>query len=331
MIMRFVRTAPRRWLATWALTAGAAVSLGSLGGTPLVAQTQTLVAPSASSLAQGTPVDLPEELRSAGFDQRLGERLDLDVELVDHEGRAVRLGDLFRDDRPVLFAPVYYGCPMLCSLVLDGVMRNLKPLTLLPGEDFQVVALSFDPTETPEDAAGMRESMLDRYRREEGNAGFHFLTGEPERVAKVMEELGVRYQLDPATGEYTHAGGIVLLTPGGEISRYFFGVDYPSRDLRLGLVEASEGKIGSLIDQVLLYCYRYDPEIGKYSAVTLNIIRLGAVLTVVLLALFIGLSLLRERRRGREARALSERQLGDRDSAERQLGDRRLRDSGTVT
>jgi protein SCO1/2 len=272
----------------------AALLAGALG-----AQTQRLAAPSASSLAEGTPVELPAELAGAGWEQRLGERLELDVELVDQDGSSVRLGDLFREERPVLFAPVYYGCPMLCSMVLDGVVRNLKPLGLTPGRDFEVVALSFDPTETPRDAAEMRGVMLERYRRPEGDAGFHFLTGEQARIAQVMEQLGVRYQLDERTGQYTHAGGIVLLTPEGVISRYFFGVDFPSRDLRLGLVEASQGAIGTLIDQVLLYCYRYDPVIGRYSAITLNMVRLGGVVTVVLLALFIGVSLLRDRRRGR--------------------------------
>jgi protein SCO1/2 len=296
----------------WLLAVAGGSLLAAAGSiAPLGAQTQTLAAPSASSLAQGTPVELPPALRNAGWEQRLGERLDLDVELVDHHGEAVRLGDLFRPDRPVLLAPVYYGCPMLCSLVLDGVVRNLKPLQLMPGRDFEVVALSFDPTETPAEAAAMRDTMLERYRREEGNAGFHFLTGEAGRVAAVMEQLGVRYELDPGTGEYTHAGGIVLLTPSGEISRYFFGVDYPSRDLRLGLVEASEGRIGSLIDQVLLYCYRYDPVIGRYSAATLNIIRLGGVATVVVLGLFIGFSLRGDRRRSREQPPPAEPTLGD--------------------
>jgi protein SCO1 len=267
------------------------------------AQRQTLAAPSAGSLSEGTPIALPEALRHAGWEQKPGETVDLEVSLLDHEGRSVHFGDFFAAGKPVLFAPVYYGCPMLCSLVLDGVVRNLKPLKFTPGKDFEVVAVSFDPTETPQEAAAMREKVIERYRRAEGNPGFHFLTGAEGEVARLMDQLGVRYELDPETGLYTHAGGIVLLTPDGAISRYFFGVDFPSKDLRLGLVEASEGRIGSVVDQVLLYCYRYDPVIGKYSAVTMNIIRVAGVATVLILASFVTLMLLRDRRRARTAHA----------------------------
>ncbi|HVS15153.1 MAG TPA: SCO family protein [Thermoanaerobaculia bacterium] len=280
-----------------------AMLLAALAAAAASAQTQTLAAPSTRALADGTPVELPEALRGIGWEQRLGESVDLEVSLLDQEGRVVRLGEYFAAGKPVLLAPVYYGCPMLCSLVLDGVVRNLMPLKLTPGRDFEVVAVSFDPTETPADAASSRSAALERYRRAEGNAGFHFLTGPEDRVAGLMDQLGMRYQLDPETGLYKHAGGIVLLTPEGRISRYFFGIDYPAKDLRLGLVEASGGQIGSVIDQVLLFCFRYDPVIGKYSAVTMNIIRLAGVATVLALGFFVTLMLLRDRRRALAARA----------------------------
>jgi protein SCO1/2 len=197
----------------------------------------------------------------------------------------------------VLLAPVYYDCPMLCSLVLDGVVRALKPLRLLPGEDFEVLAVSFDARDTPEKASASRKTALDRYRRPESEPGWHFLVGDEREVARLMDAVGFRYRFDPESGEFAHAGAVILLTPDGRVARYFYGVEYPSKDLRLGLVEASEGRIGNIVDQVMLFCYRYDPQLGRYSATTMTVVRAFGVLTVLAIATFVTTMLLRERRR----------------------------------
>jgi protein SCO1/2 len=268
-----------------------AVYCGALG-----AQSQQLIAPSQASLEEGFEVELPPELVDLQLEQKLGQRIPLDVRLRDHEGADVELGGYF-GDRPVLLAPVYYDCPMLCSLVLDGVVRSLKTLSLQPGRDFEVLAVSFDPRDTPSKAAESRTTALSRYRRPEADAGWHFLVGDEPEVARLMDAVGFRYRFDPQSGEYAHAGAVIVLTPQGDVARYFYGVEYPPKDVRLGLVEASEGRIGSVVDQVMLFCYRYDPVLGRYSAVTLNVVRLGGVVTVLAIATFISVMLLRERRR----------------------------------
>ncbi len=253
---------------------------------------------SAPALAQS---GLPKELERVGLDQRVGEAVALDLALTDHAGAAVRLGDYF-GERPVILTPVYYDCPMLCTMVLDGLVRSLKAVTLEPGVDFDVVAVSFDPRETPEQARGRRELFLERYGRSEAASAAHFLTGSDEAVAALMDSIGFRYSFDPETGEFAHAATIVVLTPEGKVSRYYPGVEYPPRDLRLALVEASDEQIGGVVDQVLLYCFKYDPTTGRYTAATMNIIRAGGVITLALMAGFVILSLRRERRRAAGAR-----------------------------
>lgn len=275
----------------------AAVASGALQG-PVQGQTQALIAPSRESLAEGVEVLLPSELEDLRTEQKLGDRVPLDVKLTDHDGRAIELGALL-EERPILLAPVYFDCPMLCSLVLDGVVRSLKPLRLTPGQDFDVLAISFDPRDTPQKAAASRTTALQRYRRPEAEQGWRFLVGEEPEVARLMDAIGFRYRFDPKSGEYAHAGVVVLLTPQGDVSRYFYGVEFPARDVRLGLVEASQGRIGSFVDQVMLFCYRYDPVLGRYSAVTMNVVRLGGVLTVAAIAAFVTLMLVRERARRR--------------------------------
>jgi protein SCO1/2 len=287
--MNHPRLLPARRAALAALVAAA-------WGTAAEAQTQALIAPSRASLENGVEVTLPAELEDLRIEQKLGERVPLDVKLLDHNGSEVELGTFF-GERPVLLAPVYYDCPMLCSLVLDGVVRSLKPLSLLPGRDFEVVAVSFDPRDTPQKAAASRNTALQRYRRSEAEPGWHFLVGEDAEVARLMDAVGFRYRFDPESGEYAHAGAVILLTPQGDVARYYYGVEYSSRDVRLGLVEASQGRIGSVVDQVMLFCYRYDPVLGRYSAVTMNVVRLGGVVTVLAIATFVTVMLVRERRR----------------------------------
>lgn len=275
-----------RALLIWALAMTTAPSLFGQMQSAAVSRLQTNVA---------QDVRLPEALEDIGFEQRLGAQIPLDLEFEDHDGQRRPLSTYFAD-RPVLLAPVYYECPMLCSLVLDGVVRTLRPLSLDPGSDLQVLAVSFDPEETSKSARGSRDMALSRYRRDGTEQGWSFLVGDQESTEALMEAIGFKYRYDPETDLYAHAGGIVLLTPEGQVSRYFYGVDFAPKDVRLGLVEASDNKIGSVIDQVLLFCFQYDPAIGKYSAVAMNIVRLGGVLTVLFIGSFLALMWRRDRR-----------------------------------
>lgn len=244
---------------------------------------------------QRTASGLPEPLREVGFDQRLGESVPLDLAFRDAEGRSVTLGDYF-DGRPVALALVYYDCPMLCPLTLAGLARSLKPLELSAGREFQLLTVSFDPGETPEQAAKARDRYLPLYGREGAEEGWHFLTGEAAAIARLAEAIGFRYTFDEERDEYAHAAGLVVLTPQGRVARYFFGTDHPARDLRLAMVEATDGGIGNAVDQLLLYCFHYDPATGRYNAATWNLVRAGAALTVLALVGFILVMLRRERR-----------------------------------
>lgn len=195
----------------------------------------------------------PDILKKIGIDQRLGEQAPLDLEFYDEAGNTVLLQQYF-GEKPVILALVYYNCPMLCNLVLNGLTKNLKPLSFSAGEEFDIISLSFDHRETPALAAEKKKNYLKDYDRASAASGWHFLTGDSVNISRLAEAVGFRYQFDPVTKEYAHAGGIMVLTPQGKLARYFYGVDYPSRDLRLSLVEASENKIGSPVDQLLLYC-----------------------------------------------------------------------------
>jgi protein SCO1/2 len=227
------------------------------------------------------PADrVPPELRDVGIDQRLNTTLPLDTPLKDEAGRAVRLGDYF-GKRPVVFALVYYNCPMLCTQVLNGLVSALSVVSLDAGRDFDVVAVSFDPRDTPKDAAAKKEAYVGRYRRDGGSLGWHFLTGDATAIERVTKAAGFRYRFDAAIGQFAHASAIMVATPDGRLSHYFYGIEYAPRDLRLALVEASSGKIGNPVDQILLYCFHYDPATGKYGAVIMRIIRVAGVLTLI--------------------------------------------------
>lgn len=248
-----------------------------------------------------TASDRPAALRDVGFDQRLDAQVPLDVRLRDETGREVRLGDYFRD-KPVLLSLAYYSCPMLCTLHLHGLASSLKALSMSAGKEFTVLTVSFDPRDTPERAVQKKKETLERYGRAGAERGWHFLTGDAEQIAALTAAVGFRTQYDEARGEYAHPAGIVLLTADGRVSRYLFGVDLAPRDLRLGLVETAERKIGTLVDQVLLFCFHYDPAMGRYSGIALSSVRIGGVLTVLALVAFIGGALLRESSRRRAAR-----------------------------
>jgi protein SCO1/2 len=240
----------------------------------------------------------PPILRDVGFDQKIGAKIPLDTPFRDENGNTVRLGDLFHG-RPVVLALAYYECPMLCTMVLNGVVSGLKPLAITAGKDFDVIAVSFNPRETSTLAKAKRVNYLDRYGKLGTEDGWHFLTGDPASIDALTSAVGFRYAWDAPAKQYAHPSGIVLLTPDGQVSRYLFGVEYEPKDLKLGLVESSQGKLGSLTDQVMLYCFHYDPATGRYSAAVMNLVRAGAVLTLVLLALFLILSWRRDAARAR--------------------------------
>jgi protein SCO1 len=228
----------------------------------------------------------PGVLQEVGFDQRLGENVPLDLAFTDEAGRSVKLADYF-GKKPVVLSLVYYDCPMLCTLSLNGLAGALEVLSFVPGQEFEVLTVSFDSRETPALAAAKKKAYMARYRRPGAHAGWHFLTGSDESIAALTRAVGFRYVWDEATRQFAHPAGVVVLTPEAKISHYLFGVEYAPKDLRLALVAAASGRIGNAADQLLLYCYSYDPQNGRFSASILNIVRLLAVLTVVGLAAFI--------------------------------------------
>src|SRR6202521_559247 len=227
-----------------------------------------------------TSTTMPAQLKNVGFDPQLNAQIPLDLPFVDENGSNVQLRDYF-EQKPVVLAFVYYGCPMLCNQVEQGVVGALRMLSFTPGRDYDVVFVSFDPRESPDMAAQKKKSALEHFRRPETASGWHFLTGTKESIDAATKAANFRYSFDAKTNLFAHASGIMLLTPDGRISRYFYGVEYPGRDMRLGLVDASAGKIGSPIDHVLLFCYHYDPTAAVYSASILKLIRLAGVLTIL--------------------------------------------------
>jgi protein SCO1/2 len=245
--------------------------------------------PSGTGPAAG---NLPSVLKNVGFEPQLNALLPLDLAFRDEAGGHVQLREYFTQ-KPVLLALVYYGCPMLCSQTEQGVVGALRMLSFNPGRDYEVVFVSFDPRESPDMAAQKKESAMTHFRRPETASGWHFLTGSKESIDALTKGANFRYSFDPKSNLFAHASGIMLLTPDGRISRYFYGVEYPARDIRLGLVDASAGKIGTPIDRALLFCYQYDPTSARYSASILKIIRLGGVLTM--LALVAGILIFRRR------------------------------------
>ncbi len=228
----------------------------------------------------------PPYLENVGIEQHLNAQVPPDLVFADDTGRSVKLGDYF-GKKPLILNLVYYNCPMLCGEALAGLSASMKMIKFDVGNQFDVVTVSFNPKETPQIAAEKKADYLKRYGRPNAAAGWHFLTGPAESINALTKAVGFQYQYDAAKDQYAHATAILVLTPQGRISRYFYGVDFPPKDLRLGLVEASEGKIGNAVDQVLLYCYHYDPTVGKYGAVISNMLKLGGGLTILLIAALI--------------------------------------------
>ena len=233
--------------------------------------------------AQQSANGIPDPLKKVGIEQKLGEQLPLETKFKDENGNIVALGDYFKSGRPVIVTLVYYDCPMLCNQVLNGLTGSLKGISLDAGKDFDVVAISFDAKEfdKPEIAKNKKASYMERYGRPGTEQGFHFLTGEQASIDAVTNAVGFTYEWDEASEQFAHASAIMIATPQGVLSKYFYGIDYAPRDVRLGLVESAENKVGGVTDQLLLYCFHYDPSTGKYGLAVLRIMRGAAVATLL--------------------------------------------------
>lgn len=230
-----------------------------------------------------------------GIDQNLDAQVSPDLVFRNESGKEVRLGD-YMGEKPLILLLVYYECPMLCGVELDGLVRSLKPLDFSIGNEFDILTISFDPKETPALARAKKRNFVKRYGRSEAETGWHFLTGDEESIKALAETVGFRYRWDDERKQYIHAAGLMILTPQGRISRYFYGIDHPPRDLELGLVEASANKIGGLSHKVLLFCYEYDPTTGKYGLAIMRTLQAAGILTVLSMAGGIGLMIVRDRR-----------------------------------
>lgn len=229
------------------------------------------------------------------FKQVLNAQVPIDAKLQDDLGRDVTLAEAM-EGKPTVFVLAYYRCPMLCNQVLNGIATTLRAINLKPGDDYSVVVVSFDPTDTVEMAATKKKSILHAFGKpDDTGAGWHFLVGEEPVVKKLADSVGFRYEYDAATNQYAHASGVVVITPAGRVSRYFYGIEYPTRDVRLGLVEASSGKIGTAVDELLLLCFHYDPLTGRYGLAIMRVIQGAGLLTVAGIISYISINLYRER------------------------------------
>ena len=237
----------------------------------------------------------PSPLKEVSIEQKLNSQVPLDAKFRDEYGHDVKIGDYF-GKRPVVLALVYYECPMLCTQILNGMVAAAKVMTFKPGEDYDVLVISFDARETPKQAAAKKAVYMKQYGHPETVNGWHFLTGNPDEIRKVTDAVGFRFKWDVYNAQFAHASAVYLLTPQAKLSKYFYGVDYSPKDMRLGLIEASQNKIGTPVDQILLFCYHFDPTSGKYTATALSILRVAGGATVLMLGGFIFIMLRRENR-----------------------------------
>lgn len=222
-------------------------------------------------------------IQRVGIDQRIGEQVPLDLTFRDETGQPVELRRYFQGNKPVILSLVYFQCPMLCNVSMDGLLKSLRTLELVPGDDFAALTVSFDPREGPKLARAARQAALDRYGHAGAEHGWHFLTGDDAEIRALTNAVGFRYTFDEKTRQYAHAAGLMVLTPDGHVSRYFFGVEYPPRDLRFALIDASSGNIGTPTDRLLMLCYQYDPTTGKYGFAIITLLRIGGVGTLLVL------------------------------------------------
>jgi protein SCO1/2 len=258
-----------------------------------------LYAPKTYDPSQTTSNGLPDILQKIGIEQRLGEQLPLDTEFKDENGRTVKLGEVFNNGRPVVLAFVYYECPMLCNEVLNGLTGSLKGISFDAGKEFDVVAISFDARENekPDLAKNKKLSYMERYGRPGTEKGWHFLTGSQDSIDKVTKAAGFSYRWDERSEQFAHAGGIIIATPGGKLAKYFYGIDYAPKDVKFGLMEAADNKVGSVAEQLFLYCYHYDPATGKYGLSVLRVMRLGGIATLLGMGILLFVFLRRDRTR----------------------------------
>jgi protein SCO1/2 len=227
----------------------------------------------------------PPGLAHVAIEQHLNDQIPADLEFRDETGRTVRLGDYF-GKRPLIMSLVYYTCPMLCGEVLQGMNGTMKAMSLDAGKDYDVLTVSFDPHDTPADATKKKADFVHRYGRPGAEEGWHFLTGSQSSIDELTKVAGFGYQWDPQTNQYAHGTAIMILTPQGKISQYYYGVEYPPKDVRLGLIQASDNKIGNVVDQVMLYCFHYDPSRGKYGAIISRVLRIAGAATVLIIGTF---------------------------------------------
>jgi protein SCO1/2 len=251
-----------------------------------------------SSLPLSAQPGFPSPAKDVAYDQRLGEPVPLDLVFNDETGRAVKLSEFF-GKKPLLLSLVYYDCPMLCGMATDGLVRSLKAVTYDVGKEFEVLTVSFDPREKPELAAAKKKNVLAAYGRSAAGAGWHFLTGDEANIARLTRAVGFRYVWDAEQKQYAHPTGIVTLTPQGRVSKYFFGIEYASKDIRFGLIEATDERIGSAVDRLLLLCYHYDPKVGRYTPAIVRLMRAAGALTVALVGGLIFVLLRREKKGGK--------------------------------
>ena len=262
----------------------------------VISATLSLIVTMLAPLARAQQAAARSIINKVGITQNLGAKIPPDLAFRDETGRSVRIGEYF-GRKPIVLSLVYFDCPALCTEVLNGELRTMKAISLDLGKDFDAVTVSFEPKDTPALAKAKRDVYTGQYGRPGAAGNWHFLTGEQPSIDALTNAAGFRYAYDASIRQYAHAAAILILTPDGRVDRYFYGVQYPARDVRLGLVEASEGKIGSLTDQALLYCYQYDPMTGRYGLVVMNVLRAAGGLTVLLLGTFMLLMFLRERKR----------------------------------
>lgn len=255
-----------------------------------------MVALAVPAQAQRSGQTIPE-LHDVDLEQRLGDTIPLDLVFLDEDGQEVRLGDYFDGTRPVLLTMTYHNCPMLCSLILDGLTKTLYDFAWTPGDQYEILSVSFAANETPEDAARQKARYIDLIDRPEAAEGWHFLTGDEESIAALTDAIGFKFKWMPDIQEYAHPAVLTFLSGDGRISRYLFGLEFPQRHVRNALVEASEGKIGTTLDQVILYCFQFDPNANSYVLHAVNLMKLGGLLTVLVIGSFLFIFWRRERRR----------------------------------
>ncbi len=268
------------------ITIGLCALVGAAG--PASAQ----VAKKTQSVRTLTPEQV---IKQVGIDQKLNNQVPLDLEFQDETGKTVKLRDYF-GKRPVVLAPVYYTCPQMCQLILEGMTTALRGMKFNSGQEFEVIAFSIDPTEGPKESAYKKQEYVQLYGRPGAEKGWHFLTGKEDAVKQLADSVGFRYRYDPPSGEYVHASGIMVLTPQGKVARYFMGIEYPPKILRLTLVEAAQGKIGNTVDKMLLFCYQYDMSTGRYNLAIMRVTQVLGISTVLALGSFMLMALRRERR-----------------------------------